>query len=264
MSGEERVYTPVKTFWVTPLVTVVPIEVDYDLHAYHIYRNGDGVFLGTVDPYDLDAQEELVAELNDGGCPVADDWEDGKGNTCTIGGWLTEDDATEEDIADEVQTQVKNGTFDVTDFVRGDLDLMREYLDPAYEAMRTDLPEPGPDGLYDVDALARHLTFTRPSGENTLRRSGSSLCLVPYLGRRTVTVEERIELSKEASIMARQLMSILEDDDEPERIKAERSKELKHLLERIVALDERHVSGSVDETITVEPVTEEIGTTHND
>lgn len=250
-------YTPVKTLWVTPLVTVVPVEVDYDLNTFYVYRNGDAVYLGTVDPDGLDAQEALVKDLNEGGCPVDDRWEDGKGNTCGIDGWLTEEEPSESNFAEVIQILLKNRAYDVHDFFMGDTELLQEYLAPAYDALRADVPKLGPDGLYDADEVGRYLTFTRPSGENTFRRSGSALCLVPYVGQARVTIEDSIDLSRDAAMSARQLISILEDEEVPAPAKTERSKDLKHLLDEVVALDERYVVESVNETITVNPVKEE-------
>jgi len=31
--------------------------------------------------------ESIIADLDNGACPIADRWEDGNGNTCTLNGW---------------------------------------------------------------------------------------------------------------------------------------------------------------------------------
>lgn len=72
--------------WETELVTVEEVAFDHDLHAFEVY-NKDGELLGGIYPNDIDAMESIIADLDDGSCPIAEGWEDGNGNTCTLDGW---------------------------------------------------------------------------------------------------------------------------------------------------------------------------------
>jgi hypothetical protein len=76
--------------WTTKNVTVKAVSIDADLHEFVCY-NHDGKLLGTITPGDLDDMNNCIKELNEGGCPIADRWEDGMGNTCTIEGWGEDD-----------------------------------------------------------------------------------------------------------------------------------------------------------------------------
>lgn len=72
--------------WKTDLVTVKETAFDHDLHIFNVYNNDDEL-LGTVLPDTIEDMNQCIADLNEGSCPVADEWEDGTGNTCTIEGW---------------------------------------------------------------------------------------------------------------------------------------------------------------------------------
>lgn len=72
--------------WTTDLVTVNEIPFDNTLHAFEVL-NLDGAFLGTINPATIEDMNQIISDLNNGDCPVADGWEDGNGNTCTIEGW---------------------------------------------------------------------------------------------------------------------------------------------------------------------------------
>lgn len=73
--------------WNTNLVTVQEVAFDYDLHAFdydlHAFDvvNHAGAKLGTINPATVEEMNSLIAQLNNGTCPVADKWEDGNGNT---------------------------------------------------------------------------------------------------------------------------------------------------------------------------------------
>lgn len=75
--------------WETALVIVTEKEFDHDLHVFEVY-NKKGVvvkLLGTIYPDSIQTMQECIADLDDGKCPIAEGWEDGKGNACTLDGW---------------------------------------------------------------------------------------------------------------------------------------------------------------------------------
>lgn len=72
--------------WTTALVTVNEMPFDYDLHIFDVY-NKEGILLGSITPATIEDMQQIVSDLDNGGCPVSDKWEDGMGNTCTINGW---------------------------------------------------------------------------------------------------------------------------------------------------------------------------------
>lgn len=72
--------------WKTNLVTVEEVAFDHDLHTFEVYNHA-GAKLGTITPASIEDMNDLIADLDDGACPVADNWEDGNGNTCNINGW---------------------------------------------------------------------------------------------------------------------------------------------------------------------------------
>lgn len=72
--------------WKTALVTVQEVDFDYDLHAFDVYNHA-GAKLGTINPTTIEDMKSLIADLDNGACPVADGFEDGNGNTCNENGW---------------------------------------------------------------------------------------------------------------------------------------------------------------------------------
>jgi hypothetical protein len=72
--------------WKTALVTIEEVNFDHDLHAFEVYNHG-GAMIGTINPDSVEVMEVLIADLDNGACPVADSWEDGNGNTCSVNGW---------------------------------------------------------------------------------------------------------------------------------------------------------------------------------
>lgn len=72
--------------WHTDLVDVYEVPFDYDLHAFNV-TTADGILIGTVYPDTIEDMQNLIDELDAGGCPIADRWEDGRGNICSLDGW---------------------------------------------------------------------------------------------------------------------------------------------------------------------------------
>lgn len=72
--------------WTTKKVHVHKVDFDHDLSQFRI-TDLDGNFLGTITPMDADNMQDIIDELDVGRCPVADAWEDGMGNVCTMEGW---------------------------------------------------------------------------------------------------------------------------------------------------------------------------------
>lgn len=70
----------------TAAVNIEEVEFDHDLHIFKV-TNKDGEMLGTIVPPDVEDMNLIIRELANGGCPVADKWEDGMGNSCTMNGW---------------------------------------------------------------------------------------------------------------------------------------------------------------------------------
>lgn len=66
-------------------IEVYEREFDGDLHEFKVY-NGDDL-LGTINPAIIEDMESIILDLNNGHDPVAETWEDGKGNTCCEEGW---------------------------------------------------------------------------------------------------------------------------------------------------------------------------------
>jgi hypothetical protein len=56
-------------------------------HGVFTVYNLDDEKIGTIVPGDGEALNTMSDQLDDGECPIADAWEDGAGNTCTIEGW---------------------------------------------------------------------------------------------------------------------------------------------------------------------------------
>lgn len=72
--------------WKTNFAIIEEVDFDYDLHAFDVY-NHSGNKLGTIHPASIEDMKSLIADLDNGDCPIADGWEDGNGNTCNTDGW---------------------------------------------------------------------------------------------------------------------------------------------------------------------------------
>jgi hypothetical protein len=72
--------------WKTELVTIEEVDFDYDLHQFEVYNHA-GAYLGSITPATIEDMNYVIADLDKGGCPVRDGWEDGMGNTCSLEGW---------------------------------------------------------------------------------------------------------------------------------------------------------------------------------
>lgn len=81
-------------------------EVDqpYELDVY----NADGDYLGYIDNGYEEQMLDALNQLNNGGCPICDGWEDGAGNSCTEDGWGKEPVKTTEEIWQEVDAKMMN------------------------------------------------------------------------------------------------------------------------------------------------------------
>lgn len=60
---------------------VVEVEFDGDLHEFKVVKD-DGEVAGTITPGDLEAQKQIVKDLDNG--EDVDGWEDGMGNTINL------------------------------------------------------------------------------------------------------------------------------------------------------------------------------------
>lgn len=72
--------------WTTKNAVVTEIAFDHDLHAFGV-TTLDGRELGVITPDSVDVMHVIIADLDAGACPIADHWEDGNGNTCSLSGW---------------------------------------------------------------------------------------------------------------------------------------------------------------------------------
>lgn len=72
--------------WITKNVQVKIVEFDGDLLAFRV-RSLEGDYLGDITPDSAEEMNAIIADLQSGGCPIADHWEDGNGNVCTMYGW---------------------------------------------------------------------------------------------------------------------------------------------------------------------------------
>lgn len=70
-------------------IEVYESSYDYDLYCFRVY-NGD-VLLGTIYPDTIENMNCCIKALDDGSNPIADGWEDGLGNACTLDGWGNEE-----------------------------------------------------------------------------------------------------------------------------------------------------------------------------
>lgn len=66
--------------WVRDTYTVSEVDFDHDLKQFEVLR--DDEILATITPADLEAQESIVQDLENGEC--VDGWEDGMGNIVSI------------------------------------------------------------------------------------------------------------------------------------------------------------------------------------
>ncbi len=60
-------------------VEVSEDDYDYECHCFHISKNGKPIQV--VYPDSIESMNELRTQLDNGSCPVCDQWEDGCGNT---------------------------------------------------------------------------------------------------------------------------------------------------------------------------------------
>lgn len=83
IQGERTVKT-----WLTGRVKVEHVE-RYNDTALPVFNvsDMDGTPLGTITPIDAEQMFDIIDELDLGRCPIAEAWEDGQGNTCTMEGW---------------------------------------------------------------------------------------------------------------------------------------------------------------------------------
>lgn len=72
--------------WTFADCTVREIDWDGELHAFNVF-DLDGEYLGQITPADAKATEGCRDALDEGSSPIADGWEDGYGNCCTLSGW---------------------------------------------------------------------------------------------------------------------------------------------------------------------------------
>ena len=72
-------------------ITVYEVGFDYDLHSFLVYHNER--YLGTVYPDSIPEMNDCIKALDGGENPIADDWEDGCGNACTLDGLGNEKEA---------------------------------------------------------------------------------------------------------------------------------------------------------------------------
>lgn len=56
------------------------IEYDYDLHALIVQNGKTGYYHGEIIPATIEQMREDHKALDNGGCPICDEWEDGNGN----------------------------------------------------------------------------------------------------------------------------------------------------------------------------------------
>lgn len=61
--------------WYTDKAKVTSHPHDYDLMRFLVYEYPTGVFLGSIYPEDLDSQNQIINDLNQGKCPIRDKWE---------------------------------------------------------------------------------------------------------------------------------------------------------------------------------------------
>ena len=250
-----------KHIWTTPLVTVMSEEFDYDLKRFNVYRNGDAEYLGSVYPAELDAQQGIIEELNEGGCPIKDGWEDGAGNTCALTKW-SDDNAQEIDLLPQERWDNKEmSSSDIGDhFFDGDMLDMHDALEPASDAMLSNTVRPDEDGLYDLDALDGQINFTQSLNGSELRRGGTAECLIPFLGRCEVAVEENIGISQKVAKVMHWIIERLKDEELPKDDKRAHAKELEQVIDRVISLDEAYVSGIPELIVTIsKPTTIEQG-----
>lgn len=251
MSKEEA--GTMRALWVTPLATIVPEEVDHQLCRFNVYLNGDAVYLGSVYPADLVDQEILVKDLNDGSCPLADHWEDGAGNTCGPNGWGQDEDPELIDLLP--RDEWDNKGLEETDlghhFFLDDYGKMYEHIEPAIEEMRKNTVKPAEYGLYDLGVLEAQLVIPDNRSDAELQRGGTAECLLPFIGRCNVAVEEYIPIRSTVAKVARWIIDKLKDEEYALADKQENTKELQEIIERIVSLDEGYVSNPPRHVITI-------------
>lgn len=72
--------------WTTALVNVVEVPFDYEIHSFDVFTL-DGKRLGGIYPSNIIDMKAMINALDNGQCPIADEWEDGEGNSCTLDGW---------------------------------------------------------------------------------------------------------------------------------------------------------------------------------
>lgn len=75
--------------WTINSITIIEQAHDHDLHSFAVYHGGD--YLGTIYPDSVDDMRQCIAALDNGADPIADGWEDGNGNVCTLDGWANLD-----------------------------------------------------------------------------------------------------------------------------------------------------------------------------
>lgn len=68
-------------------VTIEEIGHDYDLHAFQVSYLGE--VIGTIYPDTIEQMDEIVTALNSNESPIG--WEDGMGETISVGIWGTID-----------------------------------------------------------------------------------------------------------------------------------------------------------------------------
>lgn len=78
--------------WNTENCHVMEQNFNYSLHRLAIFTADAKRFLGYVTPATVEDFDHCVEDLDNGGCPVRDGWEDGQGNTCNLDGWDEEED----------------------------------------------------------------------------------------------------------------------------------------------------------------------------
>ena len=66
-------------------ITVKERPFDHDRHSFEIYKNNKR--LGVIYPDNTADSASCRKKLNQGNCPICHSWEDGLGNTVSIGGW---------------------------------------------------------------------------------------------------------------------------------------------------------------------------------
>lgn len=77
--------TEIKADDIVHVITIKEVEFDGDLHIFEVF-NGE-VKLGSIVPPGIDEMNDIVNDLDNGGCPITDKWEDGMGNICQLDGW---------------------------------------------------------------------------------------------------------------------------------------------------------------------------------